>query len=60
MKQYSFNPSYNIISIINIKDTSKEVKNKVVFGNTGEIYMSLDNLYLTSHIYSPSKYSCPA
>ncbi len=60
MKKYSFSPTYNIVSIINLKDTAQEVKNQVIFWNTSEIYMSLDNLYLTSNIYTPSKYSCPA
>lgn len=59
MKKYSFSPSYDIVSVINLKTPSEKVKNKVIFGNTSEIYMSLDNLYLTSHIYTPVAYSCP-
>jgi len=30
LKKFDFNPSYNIISIINIEDSSEEVKTKVV------------------------------
>lgn len=59
MKQYSFSPTYNIVSVINLKTPSEKVQTKVIFGNTSEIYMSLNNLYLTSHIYTPIAYSCP-
>ena len=58
MKKYSFNPSYNIISIVDINDTEKEVKTKVIAWNTSEIYMSLNNLYITDRIYLEKKYSC--
>jgi len=60
LKKFSFNPSYNIISIINIEDSSEEVKTKVIAGSNSEIYMSLDNLYLTDNIYQTRNYKCPA
>ena len=60
LKKFDFNPSYNIISIIDIEDTENEVKTKVIAWNSNEIYMSLDNLYLTDRMYSPYNYSCPA
>ena len=59
MKEYGFSPSYNIISIINTKDTENDVKTKVIAWDNSEIYMSLDNLYLTSNIYKTYNYSCP-
>lgn len=59
MKKYSLHPNYNIISIVDLADTSKEVTNKVIFGSTNEVYMSLDNLYITSYIYEESGWSCP-
>ncbi|PID86572.1 hypothetical protein CSB08_00115 [Candidatus Gracilibacteria bacterium] len=59
LKKYSFNPSYNIISIIDTEDTSNEVKTKVIAGSNSEIYMSLDNLYMTNYMYQPYNYSCP-
>ena len=59
MKKYNFNPSYNIISVINIKDTGADVKTKVIAGSNSEIYMSVDNLYMTSYMYTPSRWSCP-
>ncbi|MFK7779939.1 MAG: beta-propeller domain-containing protein [Candidatus Gracilibacteria bacterium] len=58
MKQFDFNPSYNIISIIDTRDTSKEVKTKVIAGSNSEIYMSLENLYLTSNIYQTYDFKC--
>jgi len=30
LKKFNFNPSYNIISIINIEDSTEEVKTKVI------------------------------
>lgn len=59
MKKVGFNPSYNIISVVNIKDTNQEVSTKVIAGSNSEIYMSLDNLYMTSAMYTPIRYSCP-
>ena len=58
LKKFSFNPSYNIISIINIENSEEEVKTKVVVGSNSEIYMSLDNLYLTDNIYQTRNYKC--
>ena len=59
LKKFSFNPSYNIISIINVEDSSEEVKTKVIAWSNSEIYMSLDNLYLTENIYQSQNYKCP-
>ncbi|MDD3646476.1 MAG: beta-propeller domain-containing protein [Candidatus Gracilibacteria bacterium] len=59
LKRYNFNPSYNIISAINIRDTSKGTTTKVIAGSNSEIYMSLDNLYLTSNMYTPYNFRCP-
>jgi inhibitor of cysteine peptidase len=59
MKKYSFQPNYNTISTIDTGDTTKPVKNKVIFGTLNEVYMSLDNLYVTSYIYKENTWSCP-
>lgn len=58
VNKYSFNPSFNIVSIINIKDVTKEVKNKVVFGDVHEIHMSQDSLYLTNYLYTNYDFRC--
>ena len=58
LKKFDFNPSYNIISIIDTRDTTQEVKTKVIAGSNSEIYMSLDNLYMTSHMYKTYDYRC--
>ncbi len=60
LKKYNFSPSYNIISIIDTQDFSKEVKTKVVVWNTNEIYMSLKNLYITDRVYQNNRVDCPA
>lgn len=59
MKKHSFNPSYNIISVINLADNNAKVVNKVIFGDSTELYMSQNNMYLTSYLYSTSQYACP-
>ena len=59
IQKLGFNPSYNIISVINTRDTSDEVTTKIIAGSNSEIYMSLDNLYMTSAMYTPVQYSCP-
>jgi len=59
MKKFDFSPSYNIISIIDTKNTTNEVKTKVIAGSNAELYMSLDNMYLTSNIYQSYDFSCP-
>lgn len=59
LKKFSFEPSYNIISIIDIEDTDSEVKTKIIAWSNSEIYMSLKNLYMTNYMYQPNNYSCP-
>ncbi len=58
IKKYDFNPSFKIVSIINLKDLTKEVKNKVVFWDSHEIHMSLDSLYLTNYLYTNYNFRC--
>jgi len=58
IEKYSFNPSFNIVSIINIKDVTKEVKHKVVFWDVQEIHMSQDSLYLTNYLYTNYDFKC--
>ncbi len=59
LSEYDFSPSYNIISVINVSDYDEDIEKKVVAWNNAEIYMSLDNLYLTSNIYTSYNYKCP-
>lgn len=58
IKKYDFNPSFNIVSIVNLKDLTKEVKNKVIFGDVHEIHMSLDSLYITNYLYTSYDFRC--
>ena len=60
LEKYDFSPSYNIISIIDTKNTNKKVKTKVIAWSNSELYMSLDNMYLTSRMYQSNNFSCPA
>jgi len=58
LKEFDFNPSYNIISIVDTKNTSNQVKTKVIAWSNSEIYMSLENLYLTSQMYQSYNFKC--
>ena len=58
LKKYNFSPSYNIITTINLSDTSKPAKTKVIAWNTSNLYMSKSNLYLTQNIYTPYNFKC--
>ncbi|MDD2486890.1 MAG: beta-propeller domain-containing protein [Candidatus Gracilibacteria bacterium] len=60
LKKYNFNPSLVTLSIIDTKNKENPVKNKVLFGDVSEIYMSLDNLYITSNLYTNYNFRCPA
>ncbi len=59
LKEYEFSPSYNIISIIDTKNTENDVETKVIAGSSAELYMSTDNMYLTSHMYRSYDFRCP-
>ncbi len=59
LKKYNFTPSYGILSIINTEDFNETVKTKVLFWDVSEIYMSTDNLYITSNLYVNYNFSCP-
>lgn len=58
-EQNLWNPSINMVSIIDINDKDKHVVTKVVFWNFSEIYMSKDNLYITNNVYRINSYKCP-
>lgn len=59
LKEYDFSPSYNIISVIDTKNPNWEVETNVVVWNNNEIYMSTDNLYMTSNMYKSNNFICP-
>ncbi len=59
MKKHSFSPNYNIISILNLADTKAKVKNKVIFWDNSQLYMSQNNMYMTSYLYTNNSYACP-
>lgn len=59
MKKFDFSPSYNVISVINMNDVEEKVGTTVVAWNNAEIFMSQDNLYMTSHMYQNNDFSCP-
>lgn len=56
--EQSFSLDYNIVSVIDIKNPSKEVQTKIIASNSQNIFMSEKNLYLTSHMYYSKPFSC--
>lgn len=60
IQQFGLSPSYNIVSIIDTKNPSNKTATTVIAWSTNEIYMSLDNLYLTSYMYRNASFACPA
>lgn len=58
MNEFNFDPSYNTISIIDTKNTENKVKTTVIAGSNAELFMSLDNMYLTSNIYKNYDFKC--
>lgn len=59
LKNFNFTPSYTTLSIIDLEDSSKEVKTKLLFWDVSEIFMSLENLYITSNLYTNYNFKCP-
>ncbi len=59
LEESDFNPGYNIVSIIDIRDTTTPAETKVIAGSNSNVYMSLDNLYLTEWIYQQNNFTCP-
>ena len=59
IEKYSFNPSYNIVSIIDTKNINAKVETKVIAWNNAEVYMSTKNMYLTSAQYFSNPVACP-
>ncbi len=59
LSKYSFTPSYLTLSIVNLDDSEEAIKSKLFFWDVSEVYMSLDNLYITSWLYTPYRFACP-
>ncbi|MDR1987211.1 MAG: beta-propeller domain-containing protein [Candidatus Peribacteria bacterium] len=60
IKHFNLSPSYNVISIIDTANSNAKVTTNVIAGSTNEVYMSLDNLYLTSYLYKNGGFgACP-
>mgnify|MGYP001942307953 CR=1 FL=1 len=51
-------PQFNLISVIDINDIEDPAYTTVIFWNLNEIYMSLDNLYLTNSVYKTEPFRC--
>ena len=57
--QLGLDPSFTIISTIDIDNVDDAPTTTIAFGNTQSNHLSLDNLYLTTGIRVPSNSSCP-
>jgi uncharacterized secreted protein with C-terminal beta-propeller domain len=45
--------------VINVADSSDAVQTKIIAGSNNEVYMSLDNLYLSSRLHTSYDFVCP-
>lgn len=59
IKQFNLSPSYITVSVIDTKNPTAQVTTNVIAGSNNEIYMSLDNMYLTSYMYQNQDFACP-
>ncbi len=65
MDKFNFSPSFVVLSMIDLEDSSKPTVTKVLFGDVSEIHMGLDkvtntsDLFITSSLYSSAPFSCP-
>lgn len=57
-KENGFSLSYNIVSTIDLKNSSTPVKTKVIASNSRDFYMNEKNLYLTSDLSFYNWFSC--
>jgi inhibitor of cysteine peptidase len=59
--QFGFTPRFVTVSALDTAQPESAVKTDVIFGDMNEIYMSLDNLYVTSRLYdaNPGSFRCP-
>jgi len=55
----NLDPSFTIISTINLNETSNKPKTTVAFGNTSSNHLSKDSLYLTTNVWVPWNSTCP-
>jgi len=53
------NPTFTIVTALNIKDTAKDIETTALLSPSWEIHMSKNSLYLVSNFYTPNKWSCP-
>ncbi|MCH2189250.1 beta-propeller domain-containing protein, partial [Candidatus Gracilibacteria bacterium] len=51
-------PAMHMISTIDISDITKPSETKLLFGNIAEVYMSLENLYITSRVHKTDAFRC--
>ncbi len=61
IEELGFTPRMVTISTIDLSDAQSSIETKAVLGDVSEIYMSLENLYLTTRVYTstPGDFFCP-
>lgn len=55
----NLNPTFTIVTSINIKDTNQKDTTTALLSPTWELHMSKDSLYLVSNYYTPARWRCP-
>jgi len=60
LSEIPFSPSYTIITAIDTRDVSTKNTTQVIAGSNSQVYMSLENLYMTEGIYFSNPWRCPS
>lgn len=60
MDKMSLSPQFTTIQTVNLRNTEEKASTTVAFGAGQTIYMSPDNLYVTSPFYVAGNFTCPA
>jgi len=59
LKEYNISPSFTIMSVVDVVDTTKQSKINVTMGQAGQIHMSKNSLYLLQNMYFYTPWPCP-
>lgn len=59
MDQMSMSPQFTTVYTVDLDTPAKKAATTVAFGGGQTIYMSPNNLYVTTPLYTPGNFACP-
>lgn len=60
IERYGMHPSFSIVRAIDVSRPDRQIETTAAFGSTQTIHVSQQGLYLTSPMYVPYAFACPA